>query len=485
MALARITGLFVIFKYSCDFWWITNQGASQKNFGVPLQELAKNSVMAAMEKEKGKQNAPARDNLVTAMQRASRLLFNDPKDAEMYLKTNNFETFRFYVYDNLAPEQRWQYVEACLSATRGPDDKCGWIDLCGETGTSSSRYGKKRYNRNGDVLLAKTFSQYNGALRTRDPSEASLFIVPFPSQGSFHCMGSNQTSMDSFVNGLTYLNKHTMRRHMFLSSALRPAANLYMNRFPFQVTIGPAQHFMCKFGRRCGNIIMPYLNTNEEYQPDSLSFRYPKERHYSVVAYFNRVISGNGKSRKAFMDAAANVSKLAGKPVLISGLGPLRSMPNEKDVMASYRDSIFCPCLRGDSPPQKRFFDSILSGCIPVVLTYPAKGDRHHVSHFAKDTESTRVTYPYSRDIFFKTPSMGLRYEDFIVEVDGECGPSCILPTLEKLLTRNMTEVEKKFQTLQRVASLFSYGMRKDNALVYGDAVSAILVQARHYIEAS
>jgi len=35
-----------------------------------------------------------------------------------------------------------------------------------------------------------------------------------------------------------------------------------------------------------------------------------------------------------------------------------------------YKHSVFCPVLPGDSPPQKRFFDVIIMGCIPVVLAF-------------------------------------------------------------------------------------------------------------------
>ena len=41
-----------------------------------------------------------------------------------------------------------------------------------------------------------------------------------------------------------------------------------------------------------------------------------------------------------------------------------------------YRGSIICPILAGGAPQQRRFFDSILNGCLPVVLECKLPGDK-------------------------------------------------------------------------------------------------------------
>jgi len=46
--------------------------------------------------------------------------------------------------------------------------------------------------------------------------------------------------------------------------------------------------------------------------------------------------------------------------IVIDGFS--RTMPDEATTMQRYRESIFCPCFRGDRPDVKRFFDVLLSG---------------------------------------------------------------------------------------------------------------------------
>lgn len=42
-----------------------------------------------------------------------------------------------------------------------------------------------------------------------------------------------------------------------------------------------------------------------------------------------------------------------------------------EDIYQMYQKSVVCPCFPGDSPIQKRFFYTIINGCLPVVLKFP------------------------------------------------------------------------------------------------------------------
>ena len=76
---------------------------------------------------------------------------------------------------------------------------------------------------------------------------------------------------------------------------------------------------------------------------------------------------------------------------------------------------------------------------------------------------------------------MGIGYQEMVVEVDGSCGLRCMKPALEKPL-KNSEELRRKQQALARYAPLFSFGMDDGDAFKYPDAVSALLIQARHYV---
>ena len=110
---------------------------------------------------------------------------------------------------------------------------------------------------------------------------------------------------------------------------------------------------------------MPYVNTNAEYQPPQLIEREHLEqihrpRVFSLAARLSTQISGNPGVRIEFMNDMQNRTHLGGLPVNVGKTAHrLREFSMERATMSLYRDSVFCPALRGGTPSQKRFFDAI------------------------------------------------------------------------------------------------------------------------------
>lgn len=82
---------------------------------------------------------------------------------------------------------------------------------------------------------------------------------------------------------------------------------------------------------------------------------------------------------------------------------------------------------------------------------------------------------------------MGIDYSQLAVEINEiECGKlDCLPATLEKLLSSDpngsgIALLREKQRNLARYARLFSYGLG-ENAFQHVDAMSALLVRARHY----
>ena len=152
--------------------------------------------------------------------------------------------------------------------------------------------------------------------------------------------------------------------------------------------------------------------------------------------------------------------------------------------MRLYRDSVFCPCFRGDRPATRRIFDAMLSGCIPVVLAHRDDGrGAAATSYFARGPGITNAdVYPWARGSFGDAhPGMGIDYSELVVEVPAECGVDCIPPVLEGLLLNDTAALRRKQRNLARYARLFSFGMGKGRAFERVDAMSALLVAARHH----
>ena len=81
-----------------------------------------------------------------------------------------------------------------------------------------------------------------------------------------------------------------------------------------------------------------------------------------------------------------------------------------------------------------------------------------------------------------KFKEMGIDYSKLVVEInESECGEmDCLTGKLENWLNDPKALRQKQLE-IAKYARLFSYGMQQ-NALKYADAMSALLVRARHYV---
>ena len=154
--------------------------------------------------------------------------------------------------------------------------------------------------------------------------------------------------------------------------------------------------------------------------------------------------------------------------------------------MRLYRDSVFCPCFRGDRPITRRIFDAMLSGCIPVVLAHrftDRETGRTVTSYFARaQGASNAKVYPWARGSFGDGhPDMGIDYSELVVEIPAECGVDCIPSVLEGLLLNDTAALRRKQRNLARYARLFSFGMGEGRIFERVDAMSALLIAARHH----
>jgi len=270
------------------------------------------------------------------------------------------------------------------------------------------------------------------------------------------------------------------------------------------------------------------MNQHPDYQPniiqarsksDDPSWWTARHRNHSLTAIFGYL--GGEKHhgfRNAFLTAAPNFTQptnntIANIPMHIGSLTD-RSIAQGKEraTYELYQDSIFCPILPGDGPPQKRFFDVIMSGCLPVVFAFnrsdlrkqDTTGKHYHSwwdgfdGSIPKDV-SLQTSYPFCKGLFPKEPSVGIDYQSFVVEIhatkdngcDFGCGHNrsktcqfdCLIPTLEKLLQpESRDKLLEMRRNLQQAAVMFSYGL-EDNSYKSFDAFAVLLTQVGHYLQ--
>lgn len=444
-----------------------------------------------------------------------RLLFmgNDTA-AHDYLKDHPSRDFKFYVHHHLLPEdvptvesiseciETWGYnSERYAYPTREEflETFCDWSEtICNpKNHTRGSQYSTARLNNNMDAVIARLFLSYGGDLRTFNITEATIKVVPFPQISDGRCVMAKKGPRQVAIKQQETKKLLSDRLKIFVDDNqmhLHDHLFLFMSDQSLTVDRLPSYH--------PGQLVVPYVNTNAEYQPDKLISnmnpveldRFFSEKRYALAAVFAAKISGNGYARKEFAEKADsyfgngtllhNNGTLAGMPVEIIVIQERRKMVGEAHTMQLYRESIFCPSFRGDTPDQKRFFDAILSGCIPVVMAhYWNDDDKNKTSYFApaKNAALSNV-YPWAKGSFGqKYPNMGIDYSELVIEInEKDCGLDCLPTTLERWL-KDPAALREKQKQLAKFARLFSFGM-KDNAFQYVDAMAALLVRTRHYV---
>ena len=495
-----------------------------------------------------------------------------------------------------------------------------------------------------DLALERLFRTYPG--RVSDPSEADLFVVPYPHAG--HCMrtpgyalGCRQldagTTESTVLANLEHHNETTRDRHLFVLSDSEMVGQSWLAHRPLLATYGPiwehrpSRRKTKKYKRRNGrsprgHIVIPPFSPGVGFQPAflerqrvqeqqqhhqqqqqqqqqrqpenagtrdlSLVFvasdtnpRMPKSprafRRYllkeldrigneqrkeheqqqqrlfrdtnsSAAAAAVRILSSSvgsnaidatststSKSIDAVPDTTNRTGSIPASTTTTTFAPELGGLPfvassdvgdfPPEDLYALYRRSVFCPVLAGDITWQRRFFDAIACGCLPVVVSYPltSRPFRNHRKHYRKengdagqsggggssrnqprevlqkqspvswfvpedgphsggDTWSVQESYPFVDQI---------DYRSFVVECEGnsthpETTAKTIVSTLVGLLEETpsaergggTTILEAKQAALRAASTSLVYGVGPD-AHRTNDAFAHLIRSLRHYVD--
>jgi hypothetical protein len=344
----------------------------------------------------------------------------------------------------------------------------------------------KKDNFGADIPIINLFRQYSG--RTHDPAQADVFVVPYPHRS--HCL-SKLTSPNQKVNincpqvpketidrlfaSLSYLNTTTTAKHLFVLSGDTWTSNQRLENMPLTLTLGPAPEV------NRGNIIIPYLNSRPDYQPSVIYERnedwWTRPRKYAFAYFFggSRVVMQARPVRGLFDQAVKQTygTSVGGLPFMMKRM-KVWSQVYQDEAFDTYRESVFCPCLAGDGPPQKRFFDAMMSGCLPVVVS--AKTSRYpgRKSWFKIDRSSVEASYPFAKGMFHG--GMEIDYESFVVQARNV---GDIKPAMEAILA-NPDELRRRQRNLRKYAALVSYDF--DANAPRENAFTQILKVLKYYL---
>lgn len=350
-------------------------------------------------------------------------------------------------------------------------------DLVEKMRRQYSRRNNTETNAQADIALVDLFRTFPG--RTEDPTAADVFVVPYPHAS--HCVSkptgvwlgacmhvAHGDILEGVVNALDHYVGNE-RRHLFLNVINQGNSNPAMRSTPLALTIGP------RF--KSANLIVPYLNNLPSFQPSAVRGRgrdwWTRPRAYAAAYFFglsnSRMRDSPRVQRRWFMEEVQRnwPPDLGGLPYAIRAIARGQATPS-RIFTHVYKDSVFCPCLPGDTPPQKRFFDVILMGCIPVVLAFDTSGGSG-VSWHKPGGTPVEDAYPWIAGS--NSTRDEIDYRAFVVEVTGGVGR--VRPVLEDLL-RDHAEIRRRQLALMEHAPYFSYGVGTD-AHKHPDAFSRIL----------
>jgi hypothetical protein len=296
---------------------------------------------------------------------------------------------------------------------------------------------------------------------------------------------------DKVLQYLDHYNDHDgkkkKQRHLFfLGTDWKLASRDLRQEAKLSLSLGPASGCQTQEGNVCGHLVSPYLSTATDYQPSTVNARMMDTAWITETRPFS-VGAALGTPPNLFLRKQFILNKteylgddVGGLPHQIIDLGSTRQQLRQKDIMGLYGNSTFCPILPGDGCPQKRFFDVLLSGCIPIVPLYEKSAEEGYPSFFAEGSCSIRSTYPFARGTFFGDSSAGIDYTELVVTFDASCGLPCMKGAMETVMN-DRAALQRLRRNIQKHARLFAFGLGAE-ASQHVDAFTASLVQIRHYL---
>jgi hypothetical protein len=282
-----------------------------------------------------------------------------------------------------------------------------------------------------------------------------------------------------------------------------------------------------------GHIVIPQFNSRADFQPSVVNARLrqqtaliaqTKNLSLTFVAdptnprmrvtpkYFRRFLLMDLEQIKSSHNGTIGGLPFVASENVAQFMGPNN---NAAEIYDLYRNSVFCPVLAGDETWQRRFFDAMACGCIPVVMSHELFDVTVPVSEFSNqhqndgslghfqnratkmswfvpqdalgisETWSVRETYPYVDLVDYST---------FTVECPGNISDhgdfSILIRTLDSLLAehtilegqRSKSQLEMKQEALKRSVTSFLYGVGPD-AHRFDDAFAQLIRSIRAVLD--
>eukprot|EP00929_Paragymnodinium_shiwhaense_P015444 TRINITY_DN123535_c0_g1_i1.p1 TRINITY_DN123535_c0_g1~~TRINITY_DN123535_c0_g1_i1.p1 ORF type:complete len:905 (-),score=169.00 TRINITY_DN123535_c0_g1_i1:105-2819(-) len=343
------------------------------------------------------------------------------------------------------------------------------------------------------VILRKFLANPN---RVYDPEIADVFVVPYLAGTACRLGGHHIRCTTSLTNAkifkhLPHYNLAKRHRHLFLAS---------MDAHSLPLVI-QAQQLFVSYGALArdhpGNVIVPPSVAEAEFQPGTfedvplekrdLLFWLAQTPNNAVrfllqrqLIAFDEVMPQAERERLFGLEGQGRilVHVMGRNKHNTSEGGAVHGSPSPKSMLEEMKRAVFCPAppAENSAAGTKRFFDVLLAGCIPVVISFSTVWGSG-VSWWRRDGAPIEWAMPFPWEIDWRRLVVEVPIED--LERDNQFVKKVLLVSQEEreAKRRYLLEVRDRlvydFQGGTRDAfSLFMDGLRA--ALKRLEAVSTI-----------
>ena len=230
----------------------------------------------------------------------------------------------------------------------------------------------------------------NGGQLAHDGGSADFYVVPFLSKCYFNYPAAYKLAeMDAALSQvLAFLHRtpwwaRAPERHLFffmsgVGAGIVPSWRSFLSRSIFIVAEGDRQADYFRYGH---DIVVPG-KISTRHREDQTAFA---DRHLvgvfrgSLDASLRDANGGKVRKKNRLRQLLAKTLKKEGNKFVFSG-------HKSKSYVDEMDHSRYCIIPRGNTPWTRRFFDAVVRGCIPAVISDPVAFPFEHLLDFRKMT---------------------------------------------------------------------------------------------------
>ncbi len=293
--------------------------------------------------------------------------------------------------------------------------------------------------------------------RTYDPTKASLFVIPYDlgldgyvnhdtCQNSRQCTRGLAQRLQTQLERSKYWQRHQGADHAVLWSLgqyhpwPRNGCDIFMRDFCAKCSFTSYWMDSTKPESRFVSVPFPAAyHWRDGIQHVPWDITYASQRHLLAV-YLGSTQTLNPAHTK--IRRAMTTQCNASASCTWTQIAHSSKDSSIADALTIYQRAVFCLCPPGDDPARKAVFDSILSGCIPVI--------------FQKETLYNQYPWHLGEELAL----------DISVSIPGALVRSGKLDFMSVLESISLETIRKKQAALMRAAPRVQYAMPPDDLLM-------------------